>query len=147
MTFPTGALPEKGPGPPIELLLIVAPKVLPGPALGADLNENNGFGFSNKEVLGFVLLVPVRTGFGPFLADVCDVEANNPSYFGFVSAFSPLEGIGDGVPGLPLDEPIVDLNNLPVRSVLESVRLVAPLVDTVDFGLILSGFGEGVLSF
>lgn len=92
--------------------------MLPSPALGAGPNENNGvagFEFPNKEVLGFVLLVSLKTDFaaatvrGSFPADVRDIEVKSPLYTGFVSAFSPLEGIGDGFPkGFPLDEPIMD---------------------------------------
>lgn len=150
MSFPTAALPEKGPGPPVELLL-------PSPALGPGPNENNGvagFEFPNQGVLGFVLLVSLKKDFaaaaveGSFIADVRDVEVKSPLYPGFVSAFTPLEGIDDGFPKeFPLDESIADRNNLPASSVLESVRLVAPPVNTVGFGLVLSGFGEGILSF
>jgi hypothetical protein len=134
--------------------------VLPSLALGGDANENNevaGFGFPNKEPLGFVLLISPKAGFaaaiarGLFLAPALGIEAKSPLYTGFVSALSPLEGIGDGVPEIfPLDEPVVDPNNPLVSSVLtvpESVRLVASQLSTVGFGLVLSGFGEGVLSF
>ena len=133
--------------------------MLPSPALGADGNENNevaGFGFLNKEPLGLVPLVSPKAGFaaaiakGLFPAAALGVEAKSPLYSGFVSALSPLEGIGDGVPKtFLLDELVVDPNNPPARSVLaipESVGLVASQLNAIGFGLVLSGFGEGVLS-
>jgi hypothetical protein len=141
-------------------LLVVASEVLPSFALGAGANGNHevaGFGFPNKEPLDFVLLVSPKAGFaaaipkGLFPAAALGIEAKSPLYSGFVSALSPLEGIGDGVPEIfPVDEPVVGPNNPPVTSALtvpESVSLVGKPLNAVGFGLVLSGFGEGVLPF
>jgi hypothetical protein len=153
-----GPIPVKSPEPPVEVLLVVAPEMLPGPALGADPNENNevaGFGFPNRGPLGFVLRVSPKGGFsaaiarGLFLAAALGTEAKSPSNIGFVSALSPPDDIGNGVLEIfPLDEPVVDPNNPLVSSVLgvSAVCFVASRLNTVDFDLVLSGFGEGVLS-
>jgi hypothetical protein len=153
-----GQILVKSPEPPVEVLLAVAPKVIPNPALGADPNEIPevaGVGSPNMGPLGFVLRTP-KAGFpaaiakGLLPAAALGTEAKSPSYIGFVSALSPLDGVGDGVlEKSPLDEPIVDPNDLKVSPgprVPEPARLVTSRLNTVGFGLVLAGFGDGVLS-
>ena len=138
----------------------MAPEVLPSPVLGAGASENNeaaGFGFPNKGAVGFVLLISPKMGFAGatagtlFPAAALGIGAKNPLNIGFISALPPLEGIGDGVAKIfPIDELAGNPNNPPVSpvpTVPESVSLVTSGLNAIGVGFVLSGFGEGVLSF
>ena len=127
MTFLAGVIPAKSPEPPPveELLVVVAPGLLPNAAPAANAPS------------------PPSPALG--------VVAKSPPCSGFVSALSLLEGIGDGVLEIFLLDELVVAPNIPrvgsVLTVPESVGLVASQLNVKVFGFVLSGFGDGVLCF
>lgn len=162
LSFLAGAKPPKAPKPPVEVLLALAPEVLPGPVLEVDATPNGegaGVAFPNTELLVVLLFgnPKAEAGFAAaiekmlLLAAASGVGMKSPLCIGFVSAFFPAEeGMGDGVPEVfPLGEPAGNPNNPPVCSVLTVPKLVgfgASHLNIAGFGVLHLGFGEGVLS-
>jgi hypothetical protein len=153
LSFLAGEIPSKSPELPVDVLLVMAPEALPDAGFGVGVNN---------ETLAFVLLMSpcgdcvlaVPPGLFPTVALERDIELNNPLYGGFVSAFPPLNGLGDGdLSPLPLDPPAGNPNNPPLVTVLpisesETFGVVAPgQWNNPVLEFVLPDCGEGVMSF